>query len=182
MPRSRTEISKLVNVAQELSGVLTQYDIPHVIVGGIAVHLHGATRKDGDDIDIYIGAGCKETVIALLRDRRFKPSGKYFTRDDVKTQIKSEGEGFSSYPKPNCPSDWMNINGVRVPSIEIAIRTKAHACSDILVKVLTDGIGGPRRRSSLIKHTSDLIALVRIAGKKPGASRAYTEVLGAAVS
>ena len=164
MTRKRIDMKTLVKSAKDISSRFADSDIPHVVVGGVAVYLHGATRNDGDDIDFFVGKAKKAIAIELIEGMGFKRDGKYYKSDDIKVQI--ESNGFRSFPDPNNADEWVDIGGVRVPNIDKMIETKSEVCREILKKVLSDGIGGPRRRNAFIKHATDLTALVKGYGKK----------------
>jgi len=164
--RNRIKIDLLVAAAQEISRFLTNSNIPHGVLGGVAVHLHGAERADGDDIDVLVAESNEDTVPGLILKLGFQKKAKYFERANIKSQIKTQGRGFPSFPNPEDSNEWISVDGVRVPTIDKMIETKAEACRDILEKWLSKGIGGPSSRSSLIKHATDLVRLVKLYAKK----------------
>ena len=159
-------MKRLVESAKDISCRFADSGIPHGVVGGVAVYLHGAVREDGEDIDFFVGEAHKAIAIKLIEGMGFERNGKYYSRDDIRVEIASDG--FSSFPDPNSPDEWVDIDGVRVPKIDRMIHTKAEACRDVLNKVLSDGIGGRSRRNTVIKHASDLIELVKLFGKHKG--------------
>lgn len=164
MARKREDIELLVEAAKEISQRLTEKGIPHVVLGGVAVHLHGAERKDSDDVDFLVRESDQESVIVLINEIGFKECGKYYIRDQIKIQITSITH--DSYPNLESEDECRDIDGVRVPTIDKLILTKAEICREILDKILSKGIGGPRRRSSLMKHFTDLAGLIQVYPKK----------------
>lgn len=164
MARNRTDMQSLVNSAKEICSRFADEGIPYIIVGSVAVHLHGAPRRDGDDIDFFVGKGSEPKAIQVIEDMGFMKDGKYYRNNKVKVEIKSDG--FGSYPDLNSPNECVVINGVRVPTIVKLIDTKVEACRDVLNKVVSHGVGGPRRRNTIIRQASDLVDLVKILGSR----------------
>jgi len=68
----------LAEAAKEISLSLTDSNMPHVVLGGVAVYLHGAERTDADDLGILIGKADEERVVALIENGGFQRNGKYY--------------------------------------------------------------------------------------------------------
>jgi hypothetical protein len=161
--RNRIETGLLVEAAKEINLKLTESGTPHGVLGGVAAYLHGAERTHADDVDILLGIANEKKVRDMVETLGFQKSNKYYLRGEIKIQITTKS--FTSFPNPENSNEWISINNIRVPTIERMIKTKAEACKDILEKVLSEGIDGTSRRNALIKHTTDLVDLVKAYAK-----------------
>jgi hypothetical protein len=163
MQQQDVGIERLVKSASDISRRLTEGDIPHLIVGSLAVYLHGAERKNGhyDDIDIFRKDSDEERIINVITEIGCERKRKHYVFEDIKIEFCSPKK-YPSLPDPEDSGRCQIIRGVRVPRIQELITMKAEASQDLIRRVLSHGLGGPRRRSALKKHTFDFIKLVQV--------------------
>ena len=158
-------IETLVAAAKKIGGLLNEAEITYYIVGSVAVHLHGAERDSGNygDIDIFMRHKDKESVSDMVTGIGFKEKRNHYCLDGVKIGFCcAKKKRYSWLPDPGCPDSWIEIDCVRVLRIEDLIKMKAEVCKEFLDKVLSEGLGGPKRRTHLKKHNLDFIKLVNV--------------------
>jgi aminoglycoside-2''-adenylyltransferase len=167
MARNRIAIKLLLDIAKEVSQRLAANRISHMVLGGVAVHLHGVERKDGDDVDVLIAAENEQKVSAVLSKEGFKKNGRYFEKGDgVRIEI-SDRRKFSSCPNLDDEQEWIEIEGVRVPTIDNMIKMKAEASKDICTTIMEkNGKVGTTTRNAFIKHSNDLSGLFRVYARR----------------
>jgi hypothetical protein len=143
--------------AEQCSGLLTAKGIPHAIVGGVAVSLHGY-RRNTIDVDVLIQRESSEAVKQALIDFGFvwnEVRREFVGSNGVPVQflIKLEPAGDDRslgvvLPDPAAPGVSTEIEGLQVLTLARLIETKL-AC----------GLGNVRRTHRDLADVVELIAV-----------------------
>jgi len=134
--------SLLLDVSRELSALMREARIPGVIIGGIAVVLHGHIRTTRD-IDIFI-EGPAEALAELLKAHGFahNPVRREFVRDGLPVHLVLADQ----LGKP--PRQIIEIDGIFTVSLADLIEMKLRSGTVNLLRAqdLADVIGLIRHR------------------------------------
>ncbi len=131
----------ILDVARELSQLMRQSGIPGVIIGGIAVVLHGHVRTTRD-IDVFVAQSLQPFAELLVANGfAVDAEKKEFVRDGVPIQLVT----IDQLKQP--PRKTVEIEGITTVSLEDLIEIKLRSGSSNVLRVqdLADAIG-------LIRH------------------------------
>ena len=159
--KKKVPIDRLLESAMKCHQLLSKQGIPHVIMGGTAVYLHGYERKGRGyrDVDLLVR---EEDCVRL--DQLFLSNG--YTRDRGKEYRDPEGqsvglcikEAYPNHPFPD-PGDrdlCETINGLPVPALRELMKIKLAA-----VKYFTEHPSGNRKKKERNKkHSEDVRGLI----------------------
>ena len=133
----------ILEMARELSQVMHREKIPGVVIGGIAVVLHGHVRST-KDIDIFVDQPL-ETIAEVLCAQGFKydEAMREFVRDGVPVHLVTR-EHITSPPR-----ETIEIEGITTVSLADLIEMKLESGSKNVLRAqdLADVIG-------LIRHNN----------------------------
>jgi hypothetical protein len=149
------ENQTLWDTAVECHSALREASVPHAIVGGVAVCLHGY-RRNTVDLDLLIGAPDQAKVRAALESHGYKWSSKqaeFTSPSGVPVQFllsgQRAGKGAEVYlPDPALPGATVELEGLVVLSLARLLEVKL-AC----------GLGSPRRTHRDLADVVELIAI-----------------------
>jgi hypothetical protein len=145
----------LWDTAVECHALLDAAAIPHAIVGGVAVCLHGY-RRNTVDLDLLIRPDDQPRVRQTLQRAGFDWSSElseFRTPSGIPVQFVLSGDRAGkdaevNLPEPEQPGVTVEIEGLRVLSLARLIETKL-AC----------GLGSPRRTHRDLADVVELIAI-----------------------
>ena len=145
----------LWETAVQCHAVLEAANIPHAIVGGVAVCLHGY-RRNTVDLDLLVRSGDQEAIRAALTSNGYQWSperAEFKAPSGVPVQFVLSGERAGNdaevyLPEPNKPGVTTQIEGLAVISLARLIEAKL-AC----------GLGSPRRTHRDLADVVELIAI-----------------------
>lgn len=154
------ENESLWEVAERVCRLLTRKNIDHVIVGGVAVCLHGY-RRNTVDLDLLIRSQDTEAVRAALESEGFQwfsAEKEFRSPAGVAIQFvlagEREGPGQeATFPNPQDADHFTNIEGLPVLSLAQLIQAKI-AC----------GLGDMRRTHKDFADVVELIAIHHLDG------------------
>jgi hypothetical protein len=152
------ENQSLWDTAAECHQLLQAADIPHAVMGGVAVCLHGYQRNTVD-LDLLVRAEDAESIRSILKHATFvwhAESGEFRSRSGIAVQFLVAGDraGTGSevrLPDPKLPAIVTKIEGLPVLSLARLIETKL-AC----------GQGNIRRTHKDFADVVELIAHHRL--------------------
>lgn len=159
----------LVQVAEECHSVLDAIGIPHVLIGGLAVCLHGY-KRDTRDVDVLVRRGDWEKIRTALESQGFRRKNRteFFSPAGVKISFRFGGEeakGFeASLPDPadvQFHSRFDDLPGMPVLGDLFTILKHKLECG-----VLGQRKGGRWARRSK-KHFGDVFGLMKSNGLLP---------------
>ncbi|MBV8308985.1 MAG: hypothetical protein JO344_01165 [Planctomycetaceae bacterium] len=131
----------ILDVARELSQLMRQRGIPGVVIGGIAVVLHGHVRTTRD-IDVFVEQSLQPFVELLVANGfALDSQKKEFVRDGVPIHLVT----IDQLKQP--PRKTVEIEGITTVSLEDLIEIKLRSGSSNVLRAqdLADAIG-------LIRH------------------------------
>ncbi len=127
----------ILELARELSELMQREKIPGVVIGGIAVVLHGHVRST-KDIDILIDHPL-EALAKVLCDHgfRYDEARREFVRDDVPVHLVTREQ------VARAPRKTMQIEGITTVSLADLIEMKLESGSKNVLRAqdLADVIG-----------------------------------------
>jgi hypothetical protein len=133
--------SAILDLARELSQLMLSAGVPGVVIGGIAVVLHGHVRTT-KDIDVFI-AGSTESLAQLLMANGFgfDSARREFLREGIPVHLVTL-EQLEQEPRKT-----VEIEGITTVSLEdlIAIKLRSGSSNVLRAQDLADAIG-------LIRH------------------------------
>jgi hypothetical protein len=138
----------LWETATHVHVVLTTEEIPHAVIGGVAVCLHGY-RRNTVDLDMLIRPNDATTVRAVLESGDGSPSGV-----SVKWLMAGDKEGPRQpavFPDPADPTAVTSIEELPVLTLAALIQSKL-AC----------GLGNLRRTNKDFADVVELIAIHKL--------------------
>jgi hypothetical protein len=131
----------ILELARELSRLMQRQNVPGVVIGGIAVVLHGHVRST-KDIDIFVDQPL-ETIASVLRAAGFQydEARREFMRDEIPVHLVTREQ------LARAPRKTMEIDGVTTVSLADLIEMKLESGSKNVLRAqdLADVIG-------LIRH------------------------------
>jgi hypothetical protein len=149
------ENQTLWSTAVECHAALEAADLPHAIVGGVAVCLHGY-RRNTVDLDVLISKSDQSKVRAALESSGFvwdDQNVEFRAPSGIPVQLLLSGERAGKdaellLPEPNAPGVSVEIEGLSVIDLARLIETKL-AC----------GLGSPRRTHRDLADVVELVAI-----------------------
>jgi hypothetical protein len=149
------ENQSLWTTALESHAALSAADIPHAIVGGVAVCLHGY-RRNTVDLDLLIRQSDQAKVRNALESAGyewFAENAEFRAPSGIPVQFLLSGERAGKdaeiyLPDPDSPGVTVQIEGLAVLDLARLIETKL-AC----------GLGSPRRTHRDLADVVELIAV-----------------------
>lgn len=149
------ENQSLWNTALECHAALGAAGIPHAIVGGVAVCLHGY-RRNTVDLELLVRKGDQALVRATLESSGYTWSSEHAefrAPSGVPVQLLLSGEKAGKdadvlLPEPDAPGVTVEIEGLAVLGLPRLIETKL-AC----------GLGQPRRTHRDLADVVELIVV-----------------------
>jgi hypothetical protein len=150
----------LWDTAVECHAALEAAGVPHAIVGGVAVCLHGY-RRNTVDLDLLVRHNDQEAIRTALKAAGYEWSAeraefKAPSGIPVKFVLSGERAGKDSevhFPEPNQPGVVTEIEGLNVLSLARLIESKL-AC----------GLGSPRRTHRDLADVVELVAVHQLDG------------------
>jgi hypothetical protein len=143
-PRLRDEALSLLDrrgsileMARELSLVMRRENIPGVVVGGIAVVLHGHVRST-KDIDIFVDQPLEEIARVLIAQGfQYDEARREFVRDGVPVHLVTRDQ------VARAPKKSIEIEGITTVSLADLIEMKLESGSKNVLRAqdLADVIG-----------------------------------------
>jgi len=154
------ENQTLWDAAVECHRTLDAANLPHAIVGGVAVCLHGY-RRNTVDLDLLICRTDQSKVRSALENSGYTWDAKraeFRAPSGVPVQFILSGEKAGKdaevlLPEPNSPGVTVEIEGLSVLHLARLIETKL-AC----------GLGSPRRTHRDLADVVELIAIHQLDG------------------
>ncbi len=132
----------ILDVAREVSGVLVSTGIPGMVIGGVAVVLHGHLRTT-KDVDVYLGEPPERFARELeARGYRIDRERKELVKGGIPVHLVMEDQVGTP------PAKSEDIEGVRVVSLADLISMKLRSGTANLLRAqdLADVIGLIRHR------------------------------------
>jgi len=133
--------SSILDIARELSHLMRQNGVPGVVVGGVAVVLHGHVRTT-KDIDVFLEE-IPHSLVDLLTANgfAFDSARKEFVREGVPIHVVTVEQ------LKHSPRQTVEIEGITTVSLEDLIEIKLRSGSSNLLRAqdMADAIG-------LIRH------------------------------
>jgi hypothetical protein len=151
------ENESLWQTAKRVHDLLDRQGVPHAVVGGLAVSLHGY-RRNTVDVDLLVRPEDSSTVRAALEAAGFRwldREKEFRSEAGVPVQVlfagEREGPGqAATFPSPDDPSHVTVVEGLPVLSLAQLIQAKL-AC----------GLGDLRRTH---KDFADVVELIAVHG------------------
>jgi hypothetical protein len=158
MPKRPLE--SLLQTATECHALIAAIDVPHVIIGGLAVCLHGYDRGSRD-VDLLVRYADWEQVRQALESAQYKWNDfrrAYYSPASVRVDFRFGGENSSNgdvgLPDPRDDRLRQTINGLPVLALEELLQTKIRCGFDGQRR------GGRWARRSM-KHFDDVVGLIK---------------------
>jgi hypothetical protein len=152
----------ILEMARELSRVMIRENVPGVVIGGIAVVLHGHVRAT-KDIDIFVDQPL-ETIANVLRAEGFQydEARREFLRDDIPVHLVTRQQ------LARAPRKTMEIDGITTVSLADLIEMKLESGSKNVLRAqdLADVIGLIRQNDLSSEFARHLDKTLRSAYRK----------------
>jgi hypothetical protein len=137
---------RILDVAREVSRVMARSGIDGVVIGGVAVVLHGYVRTT-IDVDVFVASdlgAMKRALEAAGFD--FDKNARRYWKGDVAVHLVSSGETEAPLGPP------VEIDGIRTVAVEDLIRLKLRSGLDNLARAI---------------DIADVVGLIRIRNLSP---------------
>lgn len=149
------ENQTLWDAAADSHAILRDAGIPHAIVGGVAVCLHGY-RRNTVDLDLLVRRDDQAKVKAALEAAGYvwsKEHAEFRTPSGIPVQFLLSGERAGKgaevvLPDPNAPGVTVELEGLHVVRLAKIVEMK-----------LASGLGSPRRTHRDLADVVELIAV-----------------------
>lgn len=148
--RENTGTSGIIETARTAVSVLAQYDIPHLIVGGLAVQEHGYPRVT-IDVDIVVPDVLEAVEFLTLTGPFCRISERNDTVEDRRNGVKITLLPAGGVLKQGCK--------IPFPEVKVVAKTPQIISLEGLISLKLDSwSGSPNRR---LKDKADVIELIK---------------------
>lgn len=132
--------SPILDVAREVSAIITAAQIEAAVIGGVAVVLHGHIRTTLD-VDIYTSQSERLAAALEAADFTYDKSTRQFEKHGVPVQLVTPQQA------PDPPAQYIDVDDIRTVSLADLITIKLRSGNENVLRAqdLADVIG-------LIRH------------------------------
>ena len=155
MPRHPLPIAEVLKVATHCHGLLEQ--IPHVVIGGLAVHLHGC-NDETRDVDLLVSRNDFEAIRQALIPEGYvwNDFRRAYSKNKVRVDFRFSGDDAGNhnlhFPDPLDSTTGEFISGFTVLGLPWLVATKLSGAGT--------GKTQSKREQSLHKHHTDVIRII----------------------